>query len=303
MTADESAAAIPPSYGELEGARVTRYDAGALAGRTILFERLGSTNETARAFASRGAPEGTVVVAAAQDAGRGRFGRSWHSPAGAGLYASIVLRPGLARPGLARPGLSGPGLARPGLSGPGLAPRDVQSLTLAAAVAVVEALGSLGAAAEIKWPNDVLLGGKKVSGILTESSILGDELEWAIVGVGVNVRRGAVPDELRERATSIEEGAGVAASPESVLGALLPALARQYAALCEEGPAVILERWRALAPMASGRRVYVSETAADSYEATTRGVTAAGLLVVELDDGSRRTLSSADVTLSQHVPH
>ena len=246
-----------------------------LGGRTdfeiLVFERLASTNDTLRDLAAAGAPEGTAVVARAQTAGRGRHGRSWHSPAGAGLYASILLRPPIPA-------------------------REVQMLTFVAAVAVAEALVSFGATgAEIKWPNDLLLARRKVSGVLVETSLVAESVEWAVVGIGVNVARAAVPAELVDRATSLEE-AGIAVDSDALCERILGRLGSWYGVLLDDGPRAVLARWLELAPMASGERVRV-EVGEERYEAVTRGVTPAGLLRVERDGGHVEELSAGEVTL------
>ena len=247
------------------------YALGRLRGDVLVYARLASTNVTLRALAASGAGEGTVVVADEQRAGRGRLGRSWHSPAGAGFYGSILLRPETAL-------------------------RDAQFLTFAAAIAVAETLGALGATgAEIKWPNDVLLGGRKVCGILTETSSMGDRLEWAIIGIGINLKHKAVPPELADRATSLEQ-AGVLVSAADMLPPLLAALDRWYAVLLESGGGPILARWEALAPMARGRRVLV-DADGERYEATTRGLAPDGLLRVERIDGTQVDLAAAEVSI------
>ena len=129
--------------------------------RRILAE-CASTNDEAAAWARQGAPEGAVVIADAQTRGRGRQGRSWHSPPGAALYFSTVLRPKLPLPKL-------------------------PPLTLAVGVALAETVTALGVPARLKWPNDVLVEGKKLAGILTESATQGGRLEHVIVGIGVNL--------------------------------------------------------------------------------------------------------------------
>jgi BirA family biotin operon repressor/biotin-[acetyl-CoA-carboxylase] ligase len=259
----------PPEAAEAPAARVA-YSVGRLRGEVLSYERLGSTNDALKALAAAGAREGTVVVADAQDAGRGRQGRAWHSPAGAGFYGSVLLRPG-----------PGAGAA--------------QFLTFAAAVAVAEALEGLGVAGvEVKWPNDVLVGGRKACGILTESSFLGERLEWAVVGIGINLTRVAVPPGLDDSVTSLEE-AGVSVSAVAIRAPLLASLDRWYSALLESGAAAVLARWEALAPMARGRRVTVA-AGGESFEATTAGLAPDGRLRVQRE-GEVVEISAADVTL------
>jgi BirA family biotin operon repressor/biotin-[acetyl-CoA-carboxylase] ligase len=247
------------------------YAASILRGEVLIYERVESTNSTLRAMAVEGAPEGTVVIANEQEAGRGRNGRSWHSPAGAGFYGSILLRPRIAQ-------------------------REAQFLTFVAAIAVAEALASFGVRKiEIKWPNDVLVSGKKVCGILVETSLFADTVEWVVVGLGVNVAREAVPTGSASVATSLEE-AGVRTTPSHLRWPLLVALDRWYAALLDAGSKAVLDRWEALAPMADERKVQVSENG-ETYWAMTRGITAEGLLRVVRDDGTVVDLSAAEVSV------
>jgi len=247
------------------------YSVPGLSGRIETYAELGSTNTRLRELASSGAPEGTVVVADAQTAGRGRHGRTWNSPAGAGLYASVLVRPDVAA-----------GAA--------------QMLTLAAAVAVAEALAELGVRdIEVKWPNDVLAGGRKVCGILTEAGLIGERVDAAIVGIGVNVLDEAVPEDLHDRATSLA-GEGVRAEPMDVMLAVLARLGALRGALSDPADGRLLARWRELAPSASGRHVAVDD-GKSTYDAVTDGVTPAGFLRVRCADGTVRELTAADVTL------
>jgi BirA family biotin operon repressor/biotin-[acetyl-CoA-carboxylase] ligase len=247
------------------------YALSRLRGEVLRFASVTSTNTVLRAMAERGAPEGTVVVADEQTAGRGRFGRSWSSPAGAGFYGSFLLRPSVAGP-------------------------RAQLLTLLAAVAAAEAIAGLGlAGVEIKWPNDVLVGGRKVCGILNETGLLGDEVDWVVIGIGVNLDDEAIPPGIRQPATSLAN-AGVEATAAAVTDGLLVSLDGWYARFLAEGARPVLDRWHDLAPMAIGRRVTI-DTGAEVFEATTDGLTPAGLLRV-FRDGRRIELSAADVSLS-----
>ncbi len=232
-----------------------------------IFSCLASTNVALREMAAEGAPEGLTIVADEQTAGRGRHGRSWNSPAGAGFYGSFLFRPRLAA-------------------------REVQTLTFVAAVAVAESLDALGAPeVAIKWPNDVLARGRKVSGILTEASLVETRVEWAVVGIGVNLTSAAIPPDLVDRATSLE-AEGVRATNLDLLGRLLERLSVWYVA----GPSATLARWRELAPMSDAAPVTVDD-GREAYEATTDGVTDDGLLRVRRADGHVAELSAAEVTL------
>ena len=249
------------------------YAGEQLRGEALVVARIDSTNTALRALATEGAPEGTVLVADAQTAGRGRHGRSWSSPAGAGFYGSVLLRPDLA-------------------------PRDAQLLTFLAAVAVAETLSELGVAeVEIKWPNDVLVRGLKVCGILNEASFLGERIEWAILGIGVNLRPEAIPPDAMLPATALETE-GVRITNVELLVPLMAALDRHYAAFLANGPAPLVARWLELTPTARGRDVVVSD-GASIYDAVTDGVTPDGHLRVRRADGTLVELSAADVSLGR----
>lgn len=231
-----------------------------------------STNDLAWDTLAAGAPEGTVVVADAQSRGRGRGGRSWSTPAGLGLALSVAVVPG----------------CDPGAIG---------TLPLIAGLALARGLDTLGARADLKWPNDLLLGGRKTAGILCESrrgpgaSALGDA---TVIGVGVNVlhSREQFPPELRERATSLAIE-GVATSREAVAAAFLNQLEPLLQALEDGGPEPLLEAWRARAAF-FGASVRV-RTPAGELEGIARALDARGALLVEDAGGRVHTVLAGDV--------
>lgn len=239
---------------------------------TVLrFESLPSTNTEAARQAALGVPEGLCVLAREQTAGRGRRERSWLSPKDAGLYLSVVLRPTLEL-------------------------RDWPLITLAAALAAREALlEACGLEADIKWPNDLLAGGRKLCGILAETAE-GSRGRAVILGVGVNLGRGSFPPELSDTATSVEEQTGRAPDAERLLEALTHALARYYETLHAEGGAErILRDWQRRSTYAHGRRVRVA-LSEESFEGTTRGLDPDGALRVETDEGTVRIIRAGDVS-------
>lgn len=251
-----------------------------LVTRVVRLDRTGSTNEALRRLAAAGAPPGTVVLARAQDAGRGRLGRSWHSPPGLGLYLSILLRP-----------------RRPASEAPRWA--------LAAAAAGCEALEDLGLpGVEVKWPNDLLSGGRKVAGFLAEMRTLPGSTEL-VLGAGFNVahREEDFPPELRAVATSIAlERNGAAPDVEAVGEAFLERLRSFEPDLARGRFDEVAARWAARAPRASGATVRVT-LGGESFDATTRGLAADGGLVVERRDGRRATLHSGDSGLDWGAGH
>jgi BirA family biotin operon repressor/biotin-[acetyl-CoA-carboxylase] ligase len=197
----------------------------------VRVDSVGSTQALAFDLAERGAADGTVVVAETQTAGRGRRGRTWVDEPGASLLMSIVVRPGLAA-------------------------RDLPKLSLAAAVAVGEALRALtGLDARLKWPNDVLTHGRKIAGILLESRIGAEPL--VVAGIGINLRQRSFPPEVAGSATSVALESGRDVDPETLLGAVLEAFDRWRTRLEGEGFAPLRERWLALADTI-GRTVSVA---------------------------------------------
>jgi BirA family biotin operon repressor/biotin-[acetyl-CoA-carboxylase] ligase len=200
---------------------------GPMARQLHWFETTGSTNDVAAQLAQAGAVEGTTVAAEAQTSGRGRHGRVWFSPPGAGLYVSVVLRP-------------------PHSIGDEENPARL--LTLASGVAVAEAVRAVtGLPAEIKWPNDVTVGRRKLAGILAESAAQGGELQFVVLGIGVNLRTAAYPPELASRVTSLEAETGRLAERGIVLAEILGALNERYSDLRGRRFDAILSAWRRLA--------------------------------------------------------
>src|SRR6185436_7212359 len=200
-------------------------------GSTILrFDRVASTNDAAKEMAASGAPEGTCVLAGEQTAGRGRLGRSWSSPSGEGLYLSVIVRPAI---------------------------RAAQStvLTLASAVAVGETLElDFQVPADIKWPNDVMASGRKICGILVESAIEGDLLQYAVLGIGVNVSQKSFPPDLSQPATSIFLELGHETALEEVLRRLLARTDSWYREATVD-PRIVISRWEELSSYARDCKV------------------------------------------------
>ena len=249
---------------------------GAGAPQVLYFASVTSTNDVAARLADRGAPDGATVVAELQTAGRGRFGRAWYSPPGAGLYASVVLRPEI-----------GPG----SISDPSGRDRSSLSLvTLAAGVALAEAVRRCThLPVEIKWPNDLVVGCRKLAGILTEASG-SDGIDYLILGFGINLRPAAYPPGLADRATSIEVELGRAVERGRLLAECLASLAAWNDALRAGKAECILERWQSLAPSSRGARV---EWAAQAGIASgvTEGIDRDGGLLVRTDDRLERIIA------------
>ena len=203
--------------------------AGPLGRRIRWLESTDSTNDVAARLAESGAEEGTMVVAEMQTAGRGRHGRAWFSPPGAGLYASMILRPASDAPAHASP---------------------AALLTLASGVAIAEAVRvATGLPARIKWPNDVLIGGRKVAGILAEAVMQGGALQFVVLGFGVNLREASYPPDIASRATSIEAETTRRPDRALILAEIVARMGERYADLRAGRFDAILGAWRTLASL------------------------------------------------------
>jgi len=235
---------------------------GRLSGPLLAFASVASTQGICRVLAAEGAPEGTVVLADHQTAGRGRRGRAWTAPPGTALLFSCVLRP----------------------------PLDSSrwpELTLTAGCAVAEAVESTaGVAVRLKWPNDVLVDHRKVAGILAEG-VLGED-PFVVLGIGVNVlQRGADwPPDLSSRAVSLA-ALGSAVGREALLAAILARVAARYDDLLTRGFGVVREAWR-------HRAVFGERMASPNGDAVSLDLAPSGGLVVRRDDGTTTTLVSSD---------
>ena len=246
------------------------------AGKLQHFASVSSTNTLLLEAAAAGAPEGTVYVADEQTAGRGRGGHAWHSAPGEGLYVSALVHPALLL-------------------------RDALWLSLATGVAahraIREATGheAVGVSIDIRWPNDLLIGGKKLGGILVETAVEhGDDplLRYAVIGIGINVHHAAFPAELSSLATSIALESEMPAGRGPLLLALLRALDHELTLLETSAPG-LLERFSAISTWVRGKRVHVPEQG--GYTGRTAGLDERGFLLVDSDDGIRRTVLSGGV--------
>ena len=237
----------------------------------LRFDSIDSTNLEAMRQAKAGAPEGLCIVAREQTTGRGRLDRVWQSPRDAGLYFSMILRPRLEM---------------------SLWPL----ITLMAALAVCDALRkACNLRADIKWPNDICVNGRKLCGILVET-IETESNAAAIVGVGINLKSDSFPAELLAAATSVEEVSGRAADLELVLQELARTLTERYDFLYSPlGAEHTIREWCANSSYAFDRRVSVM-LLRDTFQGTTRGLESDGALRVETNDGKIRIVRAGDVT-------
>lgn len=240
--------------------------------RTVVWHaEIDSTQRVARELARDGASEGTMVVAEAQSGGRGRLGRSWHSPPGVNLYASIILRPPLPPP-------------------------SVPQVALVAGLAVADAIAATtGLAPRLKWPNDVLVDGRKVAGILTEMEAEMERVHHVIAGIGVNVNVAEFPEELASKATSLRLATGRRVDRAAFAAGLLAALEARYGRFLADGFSVMRGEWEACSSL-TGKEVRV---AASDGEVVGRvlGLDDDGALRLEGPPGHVRRIVAGEVTL------
>jgi len=240
------------------------------AKRIFHFFKTDSTNTVAMRLGEAGEPHGTIVVAEEQTAGRGRAGHSWMSEKSAGIYVSILLRPQIS---------------------PMLAP----VLTLATGLAARDAIAEeTGMPPDIRWPNDVLLNGKKVCGILTEMQAEPDRIHFAVIGIGINVNHAKMPAELAAIATSLRMETSRIHSRLETLARLLRHLDRYYNQFIAEGTAPILRRFAEASSYFEGKRVRIT-MGKETFTGTTAGLESTGILRVKRDDGKIESVISGVV--------
>ena len=238
----------------------------------ICFDVTDSTNVRAAVAAAEGAAHGTLVTAQAQTAGRGRRGRSWSSPAGVNLYFSLLLRPEFA-------------------------PEKAPMLTLVMALAVLRAVRKeCGDLCGIKWPNDLVIGGRKVCGILTELRLQQMQIEHVIVGVGINVKEQIFPEETADKATCLERETGKKIEKEILLESILEAFEECYEKFLEtEDLSGLKEEYEnCLLNKDAGVRVLDPQ---GEYEGIARGITPGGELLVETTGGQLREVYAGEVSV------
>ena len=246
----------------------TAHARGPFGNPAYYFTEIGSTNDEAARLADRGAAQGTTVIASAQSAGRGRFGRAWFSPPGAGLYTSVVCRDRRAAP----------------------------FITLAGGVAVADGIrAATGLPVEIKWPNDIVVDAglgrrRKLAGILAEGSTSAEGLQFIVLGFGINLRPAAYPPDIADRATSLESELGRPVDAGPVLAETLVALNVRVTELADRVTASLMKRWRELAPSAQGALVEW-DVPTGIRRGRTAGIDDDGALRVTVDGTIERIIS------------
>jgi BirA family biotin operon repressor/biotin-[acetyl-CoA-carboxylase] ligase len=228
------------------------------------YYRAGSTNTIAMDAATAGAPEGSVFLAEQQTAGRGRGSNQWHSEESAGIYCSVIVRPPLP-------------------------PSEVLALSLAAGLAVHAAVREIDSkiVPDLKWPNDLLIGGKKFCGVLTEMNAEATRVRHIVIGIGINVNQAEFPADLQQTATSLRISTGKKWSRVELCAALLKSLDREYKNLISNPDAHdhILRRFEEHSSMVRGKTVRVEENG--GFEGTTEGLDPRGFLLVRTNSGLR----------------
>ena len=234
-------------------------------GQHVLWHaELPSTNDAAASLAERGVAEGCVVIAESQTAGRGRHGRTWSSPAGAGLYVSVVLRPGESM---------------------------VSLVTLTAGVGLAEGIQTAtGLRPVLKWPNDLFVDGRKLGGILAEAGSSGNRVGHVVLGFGINVRPGSYPPDVAARATSLEGELGRPVDRGVVLAECLAGLANRYDGLRQHGSDAVLAAWRSMAAPMLQRKVEW-DRAGTVASGVAEDVDDSGALVVRTASGRERIVA------------
>ena len=241
------------------------------AGKTVHFAReTDSTNLWIKRLAKEGASEGTLALAEFQSAGRGRLGRSWEVPEGTSVMMSILLRPKFE-------------------------PQYAPTLTLVMGMAVAKAVKNLGFDVSIKWPNDVVVSHKKICGILTEMGVRDGKIDYAVIGVGINVNIKEFPEEMADKATSLYLESGKEFDRSQIPGLVMEAFEEYYekfAATCDLSG--LKEEYESIL---ANYNQPVRVLAKEPYEGAARGITDGGELLVEKTDGTIVAVSAGEVSV------
>ena len=247
------------------------------AGKNIVYyEVTDSTNLRIRQLGDEGAPHGTLAVADLQTAGRGRRGRAWDSPAGSSIYMSILLRPDIP-------------------------PDRAPMLTLVMALSVAEGIGKCvepgsGCGVQIKWPNDIIINGKKLAGILTEMSAQIDYIDYVTVGVGINVNLTKFPEEIGKTATSLRIECGHTVKRSPLIVAVMERLEENYEIFLKtQDLSGLLERYMSF--LVNKDRDVLILGAKEQYRAHALGINPMGELIVRREDGTEETVYAGEVSV------
>lgn len=240
--------------------------------RIVYFDKADSTNNRAKDAGEKGGVHGTLFVADAQSAGKGRRGRAWSSPPGESVYMTLLLRPGIM-------------------------PDRAPMLTLVMGLSVVEAIRTVtGIEAEIKWPNDVVVNKKKVCGILTEMAAEMTYVNYVVIGVGINVNQKHFPEEIADMAVSLRKETGKVYRRSELIAAVLERFEENYGTFLRTGDLSEIRKAYDAALVNRGREVQVLEPG-NEYEALAEGISDIGELIVRLPDGQKRHVFAGEVSV------
>ena len=240
----------------------------------LVFKEVDSTNTVAEFLAETGIGEGTVVISETQTKGKGRYGRKWESPKG-GIWLSIILKPDIS-------------------------PSKASFITLATGVAVAKTLKSMGADVGIKWPNDILINNKKVSGILTEASTSFNKVDYVIVGIGIdnNFNIDILPKELQNKSTTLKNELKTNITNTELILKFLNEFEKVYELFKEEKFDDILYYWRKMSATI-GRQVEIKQSHEKTLKGYAVGINKEGALILEEDDGKLRKILSGDCLIKK----
>lgn len=242
--------------------------------RVCFYDKIGTTNGALQELARKDAPEGTLAVAETMTQGRGRCGRSWDAPAGSGIWLSLLLRPQLP-------------------------PYQLSTLTLLAGLGVTQAIRqATGVETQIKWPNDILLKGRKLSGILVEMESEMDMTHFVILGVGININTQKFPEELEHIATSLYLGEGRTFSRKTIMQHFLVVFEQMYDVFLQEGFAPFIEEYEKNCATL-GREVKVMPVGRPAFLAKAVGITQRGELMIENAMGEQEVVFSGEVSIGR----
>lgn len=247
-----------------------------LGSNILIFDAIDSTNDLARKCLEEGALEGLILMAESQTRGRGRMGRSWVSPAGTGIYLSVLLKPKIE-------------------------PQRLQQLTLMAGLGTVQAVNEFSSQkAQLKWPNDILLNGKKLCGILSEYHPTQNEENAVIIGIGVNANHSQndFPENLRPIATSIKIETGRSVDRQVLATALIRHLDQEYDAFLRDGSAAVIQKWTENSDM-FGKNISVTK-GKSVIHGTALGLDSQGRLLIRIKNGAEMAFDSGEVSLGSN---
>lgn len=240
--------------------------------KIICYKQLDSTNTEIARLAMQGAEHGTVVVAESQTAGKGRKGRSWESPARENIYMSILLRPDCV-------------------------PNKAPMLTLVMAYSAAQVIQELGfSEVQIKWPNDLVLSGKKVCGILTEMQLMGSEIDYVVVGVGINVNTRNFSAGLGDKATSLFLESGSKFERETIVENIVDNFEHAYRQFCNAQDLSFLQETYNSMLVNAGKEVRVLEPG-NEYTAYAQGINSKGELMVRMLNGEEKAIYAGEVSV------